>query len=147
MSKTSMSWKSIWIYLKSQIEFWNLKIEFKSENFLSLLKFYFKHGPRGVVQCACIQPYRMINLKTCGWHRSSGFMFEIYFQTGQTFFRFRLNFQISKLDLGFQINSNGFSRDRSFGHYLPISSLFWCQRLAMTAAEPEPHGDRSNIDE
>ena len=61
--------------------------------------------------------------------------------------KFRLIFQISKLDLRFQINSNGFSRDRSFGHYLPISSLFWCQRLAMTAAEPEPHGDRSNIDE
>ena len=28
-----------------------------------------------------------------------------------------LNFQISKLDLRFQINSNGFSRDRSFGHH------------------------------
>jgi hypothetical protein len=31
-------------------------------------------------------------------------------------FRFELHFQISKLDLGFQINSNGFSRDRSFQH-------------------------------
>ena len=31
-------------------------------------------------------------------------------------FRFRLNFQISKLDLGFQKNSNGFSSNRSFGH-------------------------------
>ena len=29
--KTSISWKSVWIYLKSQIEFWNLKIWFKSE--------------------------------------------------------------------------------------------------------------------
>ena len=38
MSKTSMSWKSIWIYLKSQIELWNLKI-------------YFKYGPCGVVPC------------------------------------------------------------------------------------------------
>ena len=27
----------------------------------------------------------------------------------------KLNFQISKLNLRFQINSNGFSRDRSFG--------------------------------
>ena len=26
MSKTSISWKSIWIYLKSQIKFWNMKI-------------------------------------------------------------------------------------------------------------------------
>ena len=40
-------------------------------------------------------PYCMINLNTCR-------------------FRFRINFQISKLDLGFQINSNGFSRDRNF---------------------------------
>ena len=36
-------------------------------------------------------------------------------------FRFELNFQISKLDLGFQINSNGFSRDRSFQH----NSILW----------------------
>ena len=42
MSKTSMSWKSIWIYLKSQIELWNLKI-------------YFKYEPCGVVPCVCIQ--------------------------------------------------------------------------------------------
>ena len=31
-------------------------------------------------------------------------------------FRLRINFQIFKLDLWFQINSNGFSRHRSFGH-------------------------------
>ena len=43
-------------------------------------------------------------------------MFEINFQTGQTFFRFKLNFKILKLYFRFQINSNGFSRDRSFGH-------------------------------
>ena len=43
-------------------------------------------------------------------------MFEIGFQTGQTIFRFKLNFKISKLYLRLQINSNGFSRDRSFGH-------------------------------
>ena len=35
MPKTSISWKSTWIYLKSQIEFWNLKIQFKSEKFYS----------------------------------------------------------------------------------------------------------------
>ena len=44
MPKTSISWKSIWIYLKSQMEFWNLKIEFKSEKVLSLLKIHFKYG-------------------------------------------------------------------------------------------------------
>ena len=59
-----------------------------------------------MVQCACIQPKHMINL------------FEINFQTG-----FRLNFYISKLDLGSQINSNGFSRDRSFQH--KQSGPFW----------------------
>ena len=31
LPKTSISWKSIWIYLKSQIEFWNFIIWFKSE--------------------------------------------------------------------------------------------------------------------
>ena len=41
----------------------------------------------------------------------SGSMFEIDFQTGQTFFRFKLNYQILKLCLRFQINSNGFSRE------------------------------------
>ena len=43
-------------------------------------------------------------------------MCEIDFQTGQTFFRFKSDFKDTKLDLGFQINSNGFSRDRSFQH-------------------------------
>jgi hypothetical protein len=44
--------------------------------------------------------------------------------------RFELNFHISKLDLRFQINSNGFSRDKSFGHKSQVkigkvSSLFF----------------------
>ena len=34
MLKTYMSWKSVWIYLKSQIKFWNLKIWSRSENLL-----------------------------------------------------------------------------------------------------------------
>jgi hypothetical protein len=34
----------------------------------------------------------------------------------QKLFRFRFNFQISKLNLRFQINTNDFSTDRSFGH-------------------------------
>ena len=49
-------------------------------------------------------------------HHSAGSMFEIDFQTGQTFYIFKLNFKILKLYLRFQINSKGFSRDRSFGH-------------------------------
>ena len=32
-AQTLFSWISIWIYLKSQIKFWNLKISFKSEIF------------------------------------------------------------------------------------------------------------------
>ena len=32
-----MSWKFIWLYLKSQIEFWNLKTESKSEKVLENL--------------------------------------------------------------------------------------------------------------
>jgi hypothetical protein len=50
-------------------------------------------------------------------------MFEIDFQTGQTFFRFKLDFQILKLYLRFQINSNGFSRERSFGYQKPYFIL------------------------
>ena len=69
-----------------------------------------------MVQCACIQSYHMINLNTHTWHHFSGSMFEKKNQTGQKNFRFQIDFQISKLDLGFQINLNGFSRDRSFQH-------------------------------
>ena len=59
---------------------------------------------QGGLPWACVQVYHV------------GSMFEIIFQTGYFFFRFELNFQISKLALRFQINSKGFSRDRSFGH-------------------------------
>ena len=38
------------------------------------------------------------------------------FKKGYNFFRFKSNIQIQKRDLRFQINSNGFSRHRSFGH-------------------------------
>ena len=56
-----MSWKSVWIYLKSRIEFWNLKTWLASEKVLSHLKFYIKLGQCWVVQCPCIQPYHVIN--------------------------------------------------------------------------------------
>ena len=55
-------------------------------------------------------------------------MFEIDFQTGQTFFRFKLNFQILKLYLRFQKNANEFSRDRSFGHKINIIDLRLLER-------------------
>ena len=124
MPKTSISWKSIWIYLKSQIEFWSLKIESKSEKVLSPLKIYFKCGLCRVVPCACIQVYHVIRFNTHTWQHSVGSMFEINFQNEQENFRFELNFQISKLDLRFQINSNGFSRHRSFRHnFFAVSML------------------------
>ena len=116
MLKTSTSWKSIWIYLKSQIKFWNLKIQSKLEILLSCLKIHFRHGPCGVVSCAFFQVYHVVRLNMCTLHHSTGSMFEIDFQTGQTFFRFELSFIISKLYLRFQLNFNGFSKDRSFGH-------------------------------
>ena len=71
--------------LENPFEFiWNLKYSFKTLKFdLNLKKVCLVcHGPLGVVQCACIQPYHMINLNTRTWHHSSGFMFEINFQTG-----------------------------------------------------------------
>ena len=57
------------------------------------------------------------------WHHFKGSMFEINFQMGQSFFRFQLNFQTSKLDSIFQIKSSGFSKHRSFGHLLLVPSL------------------------
>ena len=54
MAKTSIAWKAIWIYLKSQIKFWNLKIEFKSQKVLSCMKTSFKHEPFGLLPCAFI---------------------------------------------------------------------------------------------
>ena len=92
MLKTSMSWKSVWIYLKSQNKFWNVKIWFKSENKLFCLKIYFKCGPRRVVQCACIQPYHVINLNTRTRHRSVGSMFEIIFSDRIILFQIEIKF-------------------------------------------------------
>ena len=62
--------------------------------FLSSLKMYFKHGPCGVVPCVQIQGYHMVRLNTCILHHSAGSMFEIEFETGWTFFRFKLHLQI-----------------------------------------------------
>jgi hypothetical protein len=61
--------------------------------------FYFKYGSFRVVHTMTVQGS---SLKIFRWD---------YF-----LFRFILNFQISKLDLRFQINSNGFSRHRDSGH-------------------------------
>ena len=62
----------------------------KSEKVLSRQKIYFKHEPCGVVPCVCIQ------LLSCD--KVEGF------QKGFKHFRFELIFQISKLNLRFQIN-------------------------------------------
>ena len=70
-----------------------------------------------VVPCGCIQVYHVARLNTCTSHHSGPWgpcMFEIDFETGQTFCK--LNLKILKLYLKFQIYSNGFLRDRSFGH-------------------------------
>ena len=57
--------------LENPFEFiWNLKYSFKTLKFdLNLKKVCLVcHGPLGVVQCACIQPYHMINWNTHTWH-------------------------------------------------------------------------------
>ena len=63
-----------------------------------------------IVQCACIRLNHIINLNTCTWPHSAGSIF-------------KSKFQISNLNLRFQINSNRFSRGRSFGHKYPICFL------------------------
>ena len=94
----------------------------KNENLIQIcksflcLKIYFNHGTSRVVPCACVQVYHVIRFNTYTWHHSAGSMFEIHFQTEWQIFRSKSNFQISKLDLRFQKNSNRFSRHRSFRH-------------------------------
>ena len=122
MSKTSISWKSIWIYLKSQIEFWNLKIWFESFKVLSRQKIYFKYGSIRVVPTRTVHGpslkiflFQIWILQSGTYHDCKGPSLKI-FRWYYFLFRFILNFQISKLDLRFQINSNGFSRHRDSGH-------------------------------
>ena len=45
-----MFWKSVWIYLKSQNKFWNLKIWFKSENKLFRLFYIYPEGIEAVLE-------------------------------------------------------------------------------------------------
>ena len=80
--KTFYVLKVIWIFLKSQIKFRNLKIQFRWEEFLFCLKIYFKHGPYEVVPCVHIKLYHVKNLNTSTWHHSSESIFEIDFQRG-----------------------------------------------------------------
>ena len=95
MPKTSMSWKSIWIYLQSQIQFPKFISTMDPEEWCHVCVFIFIPAES---------------------------KFEINFETGLKMFRFKLNFQISKLDLRFQINSNKFSRHWSFGHYFSMDA-------------------------
>ena len=118
----SLCWKLL--SLENPFEFnWNTKSSFEIWKFNRNLKFFLsflfqswtlRSGAMRVYSSLSCGKFEWLN--TCTLHHSAGFMFEIYFQTGQTFFRFRLNFKILKLYLRFQINSNRFSRDRSFGH-------------------------------
>ena len=61
------------------------------------LKVYFKTGPLGMAQ-----PYHMINLNTHKWQHLVGV------HVSNKFSDFKTQFEI--------INSNGFSRDITFGH-------------------------------
>ena len=89
MLKTSISWKNnlnLFEIPNQVLKFGNL---FEIWIFLSCLK----HGPWGVVPCACIQVCHVVRLNTCTLHHSEGSMFEIDFQTRQTFFKFKSNFK------------------------------------------------------
>ena len=79
----------------------------------------------GLILWFGIQPYHIINLNTPTWHHSSGSMFEIDFQTGQSFLRFKLNFRILKLCLRFQIIQTDFQEIEVLGisHSHEIESL------------------------
>ena len=115
MPKTSISWKLVWIYLKSQIEFWK-KVNLSLKLFYPFCKFISNMEP---VKWCNVCGFNLITWwtrKKSTWQHSAASTFEIDFQTEQNFFRLKLYFQISKLDLRFQIGSNEFSSNRSFGH-------------------------------
>ena len=145
-----MSWKSVWIYLKSQIKFWNLKILFKSEWNSCISNFYFKHK---IVPWVCIQTYHVIDSNTHTWHHSDGFMFEIDISRQYRFWdgirKFQIWTKISNLktrDLRFQINSNRFSRHRSFGHQCLFCwtdlSTIWSEHKTLNFGLHQPVKDR-----
>ena len=52
-----------------------------------------------------IQPYHVVNLNTRTWHHLAWAKFEKKVPKEWKYFRYKLTFQISKLDLRFQINS------------------------------------------
>ena len=83
-------------------------MRFKSEQVLFHLKIYFKHGPGRVVpstlSCEKLEYTYMAPLHG------------LYVLNKSSEGIKKMNFQISNLDVRFQINSNGFSRHRSFGH-------------------------------
>ena len=72
-----MSWKSIWIYLKSQNKFWNLKIWFKSEN--PAWKFISNMDLQSGSMCmySTLSFDKIECIAQCTWHHSVGSMFEM----------------------------------------------------------------------
>ena len=123
MPKTIISWKSIWICLKSQIEFWNLKIQFQSEKVLSCLKTLF---PTWILWSAAMCVYSSLSSDKVEYTHIEPLCqvhVLINFQTRIFFFRFKSKFQISKLVLRFQIHSNKFSRHRGFQHFWSIDKI------------------------
>ena len=72
----------------------------------------------------CVYSSLLFGKVECTLHHSIESMFDLDFQTGQTFFRIKLNFRNLKLYLRFQINSNRFSKDRSLWHQTMESIYF-----------------------
>jgi len=87
LCRKPISWKSIWTYLKSQMEFWNLKIssKFVKKNHIWKFLWISQSGARGWIHTHCTTPR--------AWSK-----FEIDFQTWHIFFRFISNFQNSIWD-------------------------------------------------
>ena len=98
--------------LENPFEFiWNLKLSFefwKSNLNLKILYpvwyLFQTWTPQSGAMFVCTAPPQR------------GYIWNNFSDIEENFFRFELNFQILKLDLRFQINSNEFSRQISFGH-------------------------------
>ena len=103
--------------LKTSFEIWKFGLNLKKK--LSCLKIYFKRGPRRVVQCACIQPCHVINLHMAPLCRSHVWN---KFSDRTILFQMEIIFSNSIWDFKY-LNANGFSKNRSFGHFIWMPDL------------------------
>ena len=114
MAKTSISWKFVWKYLKIQIKFWkfNLIISlfhvwdfFQTWTLRSVARWVYLTLSYNKIEYRQMAPLHRVRVWNKFWDRIKLSKIQI------------------NIGLRFEINSNGFSRDRSFGHDSQFASF------------------------